>query len=359
MAKSVKIAPEIEAKILANTGEQIDTSTITVFETVAASTRPISKRGSIFDKARATKQMLEAMANFVNVDKGFVPMHTHHLQAEEMPIGRVFAAQVVQTLDGSYDLLAMFYLPNTETDFINKINLGVIDEVSIGAASQKMLCNKCGFDFRGESASFEHLWSHTCENGHVMGEDGAYLILDGLERWMELSLVSKGASNNAKILGRTKQVMGKEAYDRLAASGVAPEAVILFSTVSRSNSMEIEKLIGDLTDLKAAAIQKDSKITELTTVNASLTTEVSTLKGKVTEVEAQLTASETKATEASNKLAEVEAKLTAAEAKATELQTKLDLKLGGAGAGGTSDDAVGDAGKAGDVLRASAFKTRK
>ena len=73
--------------------------------------------------------------------------------------------------------------------------------------------------------------------GHVMGEDGAYAILDGLDDWLEQSLVSRGAANSAKILARTKQLLGEERYNQLAASGSRPEVTTLFATTSQEKSM--------------------------------------------------------------------------------------------------------------------------
>jgi hypothetical protein len=49
---------------------------------------------------------------------------------------------------------------------------------------------------------------------------------------MELSLVSRGASDNPKILSRAKQLVSKDEHDRMAASGTPLEALVLFTSMA-------------------------------------------------------------------------------------------------------------------------------
>ena len=230
--KQVEITDELLAQIESVTGTTVDGDNIVVFEAAAASTRPVSKPGSFYDGSRMTRNMLETMAQALNSGEESVPLHTLHLQGAEIPKGRVFQASVFDEIDGSSTLRAMFYLPLAEKELIQKINLSILDEVSVGVKSKQALCSKCGFDYFGEDASFEHLWDHTCENGHVLGENGTHLKLDGLDKWMELSLVSRGASDKPKILSRTKQLLSKEEHDRIAADGKPIEALFLFTSAS-------------------------------------------------------------------------------------------------------------------------------
>lgn len=227
--KSVEATDEILAQIERITGTAIAASDIVVFEASVANTRPLNKMGSIFNQGRITEDTLRQMASALNSGQESVPLHTLHMQGGELPIGKVFQAEVVQAPDGEAELRAMFYIPASETGLVERINLGIVDEVSVGVKSKALLCSKCGFDYFSADAGFENLYSMTCEAGHTVGDDGTHVKLSGLDKWMELSLVSRGAASKPKILGRTKQIMGKETYDRIAADGLPPEAVVLFT----------------------------------------------------------------------------------------------------------------------------------
>ncbi len=206
---------------------------IVVFEATAVNTLPLNKSGSIFDKGKITRSTLVAMADSVNSKNESVPLHTLHMQGQELPVGKVFHAYVQDLPDGQSELRAQFYIPKTDAALIEKVNLGILDEVSIGLKSEKLLCSKCGFDYFSDDADFMHLWDRTCDNEHTIGEDGTHAVLQGLDSWMELSLVSRGAASNAKIHGRAARVMPKEQQDRIAASGYSPDAVTLFASPTK------------------------------------------------------------------------------------------------------------------------------
>jgi hypothetical protein len=229
VSKAVEMTDELLAQIERITGTTVSASDIVVFEASVANTRPLNKMGSIFNQGRITEDTLRQMASALNAGEESVPLHTLHMQGGELPIGKVFQAEVLATSDGEAELRAMFYLPASESALVEKINLGIIDEVSIGLKSKQLLCSKCGFDYFSADAGFENLYSMTCDAGHTVGDDGTHVKLAGLDKWMELSLVSRGAASKPKILGRTKQIMSKETYDRIAADGLPPEAVVLFT----------------------------------------------------------------------------------------------------------------------------------
>jgi len=228
-SKAIDVTQDILAQIEKVTGTAVTADDIVVFEAAAANSKPLNKMGSIFNLGRITEDTLRQMAQSVNAGEESVPLHTLHAQGYELPIGKVFQAEVIRLADGEAELRTMFYLPKSEASMVEKINLGIIDEVSVGLKSKALLCSKCGFDYFSAEAGFENLYSQTCENGHTVGVDGTHVKLSGLDKWMELSLVSRGAASKPKILGRTKQVMGKETYDRIAAHGLPPEAVVLFT----------------------------------------------------------------------------------------------------------------------------------
>ncbi|MGO4302248.1 hypothetical protein [Cupriavidus sp. RAF12] len=357
MAKNVPITEWIIEQITANNGgDSIDTSKIQVYEAIAVSTRPLSKRGTLFHQGRISEGTLHQMAAYLN-NAGFVPLHTLHAQGQELPVGRLFYAEVHQAFDGSFDLRALFYVDKSETKLIAKLDSGSIDEVSVGLLNTHLFCSQCGWDFRGADATFDHLWSQTCENGHTVGVDGMYLKLEGMDSWNETSLVSKGASNNAKIVGRTRQVLSAEAYEKLAASGTSPEAILLFATTKQGNpEVDLTKAIDEITNLKAAAIVHGTEKTELTAKLAAANTEIEQLKAKPAELQTQLDAANAKVGEVETAHAATKAELEAKTNTVTELQTKLDVALA-ANPGGNSKPAVTDASKAA-TTNLSAFRQR-
>lgn len=233
--KQLESTEDLLEQIERVTKTSVSADDISIFEAAAASTRPQNKSGSMYDKSVMTRGMLSDMVDQLNSGEKAVPLHTLHNQGGELPIGRVFHGYVKDEIDGSATLIARFYIGKSNKDLIENINLGVIDEVSVGLLPSSAKCSKCGWDYMGEDAGFEHLFSQTCENGHTIGEDGVHLQLTGVQDWTELSLVSRGAADKPKILSRAKEVMPAEEYDRMAASGKPAEAVMLFAT----NKMEI------------------------------------------------------------------------------------------------------------------------
>lgn len=296
MGKKLKITPQILDALRASTKDpEFDASTVSVFECVAFNTLPVNKRG-LFNGARASEALLHEMANYVakNGDD-VVPMHSNHDQGYDLPVGRVFAAKVVTNDKGLPDLNVMFYLTNTESKLVEKVDNSSIEEVSVGVASTHLNCSTCGFDYLGPDSTSDNIYGMECGNGHKIGEDGTHLILNGLQRWMELSLVSLGAAKNAKILSRTKSLLGAQAYETLAATGRAPEATVLFANLPLTNKPESKKMeIKDLVELNASLSGKiavaDHKVVELTATVTNVTKERDELRVKLTDTEAKLAA---------------------------------------------------------------------
>lgn len=228
--KQMDVTAEMLTQIQFVADTDLTADDIVVFEASAVNTLPLNKRGSIFEDGRITRSTLTQMAESVNSKNESVPLHTLHMQGDELPVGKVFYAYVQDMPDGNSELRAQFYLARSEADLIEKVNLGILDEVSIGMKSKQLLCSKCGWDYFGEDVDFLHLWDRTCSNDHTIGVDGTHAVLSGLDSWMELSLVSRGAASKAKIHGRAKKVMPQEQQDRIAASGHSPDVVSLFAS---------------------------------------------------------------------------------------------------------------------------------
>lgn len=333
---------------------------VVVFEATAVNTLPLNKAGSIFDQGRLTRSTLVAMAESVNSKNESVPLHTLHMQGDELPVGKVFHAFVNELADGQSELRAQFYLPRSSATLIEKVNLGILDEVSIGLKSEQLLCSKCGFDYFGDESDFENLWDRTCANGHSIGNDGTHAVLQGLDAWMELSLVSRGAATNAKIHGRAKRVMPQEQQDRIAASGYAPEAVTLFASPTKQKE---EPFMKDKPEAQAAPAASEAEfdaqaaITELSTKIDGL---VEALTAQADEPAVEAEAEATALDEANGKIETLTASIEelktsiAALSKKTPADFAADLPEGG-----VSASAVTDAEKGSSLPSFASFKSRK
>lgn len=277
MAKNLQITEKLASLIKAAVGDdEIDTSSISVFEAVLANTLPLDKAGSIFDKARMSRSMLISMAALLGPDST-VPLHTMHMQHSELPVGRVFHADITEDENGETVLRGLFFIPNEKTDLVADINSSTLDEVSVGVKADKMLCSECGWDYLGEDATFDHLWTRTCANDHTIGEDGVHLNLVGLDTWTELSLVSVGAVRDPKILSRSKAQLSAETIERLAASGMPAEAVVLFATYKETPIMAKGENDGGTKksaelDVTALFDKHGEVVAELATANATVET---------------------------------------------------------------------------------------
>ena len=222
-----------------------------------------------------------------------VPIHTDHEASADNTIGKVFHAQYFDQ-NGVGELRSQFYIPNSEAGWIQKLESGVLEEVSVGTQYKHLNCSECGWDFMGSDATEEHIWSRTCANDHHIGTNGVHLILNGLDRWLEQSLVPRGAAQGAKIVARTKALLGQDTYNQLAASGKSPAATILFASATplppqENSDMDLTELVKQLTDAKVLIAQQKDQLATLQaasellpTVQAQLTAaqaEVATLRG--------------------------------------------------------------------------------
>lgn len=293
MGKKLDITEEIKAAIIRSTGDaEYDFSKISVFEATALNTLPVTKRG-LFDGAVTPEMTLMQMANYVSKDhKESVPMHVIH-ETDVLPIGRVFDAKVIPDENGVPSLQALFFIGNEHPVYVAGVDNGSIDEVSVGLRSQHLNCSQCGWDFLGADATMDNIWEARCANDHLMGKDGVHVVLNGMERWMELSLVPLGAGKNPKILSRTKSLLGNQSYEKLAASGIAPEVTTLFASHKQKTPTKPESKM----DLKEAV-----------TLNGELSGKLSVAEFKATTAEAKVTSLTTENTELKAKVADLEAK---------------------------------------------------
>lgn len=296
MAKKLEITPKIAALISSATDGATDPNAVSVYEAISITGLPVNKR-NLFEGAVHPENTLREMAAFVAARplKNHVPMHTNHEQGYEMPVGKVFHAEYATDDNGVGQVRSLFFIGNSETNLVNKLEEGSIEEVSVGLRYKHLNCSQCGWDYMGEDATLSNLWDRVCANEHEIGVDGVHVICNGLDRWMEQSLVSLGAAQGAKIVARTKSLLGQEGYTALAASGIDPTLTTLYATQhlpKESDTMDMKELIESLTTVKASVVAKDAeivglkataetataKVTELTASVAALTTEVAALK---------------------------------------------------------------------------------
>lgn len=205
MTKRVVLNETIISKMKSVLGEDISPDNYVVYKARAISAEAISKRGSdLLNGATPTEGFIRSIVAMANEPQKNVSVHTMH-DDWSLSIGRVFDMWEVVEFDSvhaAYAYLAI--LKNDENkEVIEKIDAGILDEVSIGFEIKSGKCSVCGWDFfdndLDEDDKFEHLWNATCANGHVMGKDGAHLVLDEPKSFSEISIVNQGAAHKAKI----------------------------------------------------------------------------------------------------------------------------------------------------------------
>ncbi len=276
MSKKLKSSPKILAALAKATDNAVEFDTVSVYETISLNVLPIKQRG-LFNGAVVSENTLTQMAAYVN-NGGAVPLHTMHKQGYELPVGKTFSAEVHKDTNGQAQLRSLFYLPNSEVDLINKLETDVINEVSVGMQTLHVNCSECGWDYLSAESTFSNLYNGECANEHVIGEKGVHVILNGLDRWLEQSLVSLGAANGARIQARTKALMGAENYEKLAASGHVPEITVLYATQNmtekEAENMDLKELVTELTNEKVKVI---GLTTQLATSEAALVTATAAL----------------------------------------------------------------------------------
>lgn len=286
MPKRIEVTTAIKEAIIASVGSEIDFDNIAVFETVAVTSRPINKPGSIFDGAIIPRSTLEHAAAQLNTGI-FVPLHTLHMQGYELPVGRLFKGTVGTSADGFDELHALFYVDPSEKDLASKIENGTIEEVSVGLRPEKLICSGCDFDY-GLQSSEENLWTRTCDNGHVLGMGGYHLKLEGVKKFMETSLVSKGASDGAKILNQRKRLLASQFAD-LAASCNNPEHTTLFASPTLGEEIdmkEIEELQAGLAALSAKVGEQATQLAAAQQTITAQTEELTALKASAESTKA-------------------------------------------------------------------------
>jgi hypothetical protein len=379
--KRLPMTPKLIAEIKAAVGEDVDPSGFAVFEAVALNSHPLpGKDGTLFEKASISLLTLRQMADSIN-GGNHLPLIKNH-DMDTTPFGRVFKADTMFADDGSVELRTLFYIDNTEPELAAKIDAGSVDETSVQFLASQILCSECDFDYRGEESSWVNVVDRTCGNGHEIGTNGIHARLVGLQTFTELSLVTRGAAKNPKIVGKSASKLAAP-LQALAARGFEVDA--LFLTASKGElKVDLQVLLSQLDEKTTAAATATAKLETVTgerdaaiEARDAAIAERDTAQTRITELETantnagQLEAATAELEEARGVLTEIYGKLatangvsdaapeTIADLKAgiETLQSKLTALIPAGGAGQeTTDTGIG---AKFDASRASAFKSNR
>jgi len=150
-----------------------------------------------------------------------------------------------------------------------------------------------------------------------------------------LSLVSKGASNGAKVLGAQKRLLASAYYkegSQLAASLKDPEFMLFGSPTKLAEEdpmviaeleAKLAKAEGDLTLTATAKAEAEGKVATLEAAKTEAEGKVAVLEAAKTEAEGKVAVLEAAKTEAEGKVAVLEAAKTEVEGKLTAAETEV------------------------------------
>ena len=290
MFKQVEKTPTIRDWIASAYGDKdVDTDGLAVFEAVAANTRPLRRLHGLHAGAMLQPDVLHGMTKALKQGET-IPLHSMH-QTDNTPVGRVFAAETRPDIDGGMALHTMFYMdPKHDPVLVDKLNKGILNEVSVGVSVKEVRCSACGWDYMGTDSTIDNLVDGECPDGHVIGKDGVHVKLHGLASWHELSLVDRGAAKGALILPKSRHSMTRSPdFERLAASGFEPSLLSLRAICDVSAPTPTpstpkapgKSSMDELVNLKAEHIVAKRDL-------EAMTTELGALRAKFTETEAKL-----------------------------------------------------------------------
>jgi hypothetical protein len=285
--KQIEKSQRIRDLITASAGD-VDVDALRVYEAIAFNTLPIRKEHPLYKGARADRAFLLEMAS--ELARESRPVQIQH-EKEPLPIGRVFHGEVVDTGVES-ELRVLFFLDPTANDEATKIEAGSVDQVSVSILSRQLLNSKSGFDYLGADATYDHRWSGVDPDGNQLGKNGVYARMVGLAKFFEMSLVGQGGAQNARIVSRDRSHFG-EAFERLAASGVDPNSLVLTATATppKDKSMELAELVTNLTNTTADLTNAKRDLTDATGKVTALEATVTERDATIVELNTQLAAS--------------------------------------------------------------------
>lgn len=320
MAKRVELTETVRKYIQDKCGTSVDFNQLAVYQARGISTEQISQN-TLYDKGNLTRNALADMEALINDPLNNVSIQAMH-DVSELPQGKVFHAELVDENNATSALYTLFGVSTEHPDIINKIDNGIIDEVSFGFRPKQILCSECGKDFLDKDVSFIDIMEGHCpECGAYMGEDGAHVVVPGIEKVSELSLVNRGAAKHAKILDSVYQMaMSEDSTVTLTKEGMKDDLLKLnlCSTISKE---EVDMTPEEITAaVEAAMSAHKEEHDKLQSTIASLGEEKAALE------EAKKLAEDEKTALAQEKV-ELETALAEAKKKAEEIQSAFDAEI--------------------------------
>lgn len=329
MAKRVELTESVKEKIRLKCGDSVDFNQIVVYQARGISTEPISQN-TIYDKGILSREALQDMVNLINEPLNNVTIQAMHDQ-DVLPHGRVIHAELVDENPSTSAVYALFVVSTEHPDVINKIDNGIIDEVSFSFLPKQLLCSSCGHDFMGPDNDFMDIVTGQCpECGAIMGQEGAHVNVPGIESVSELSLVTRGAARHAKILDSVYQMaMSDKASPVISLNKEGLKKDLLrLNLCSTINDKEVDM---NKEELEAALLAATSPLTEevnkMQSTLASLGEEKKALEAAKEEAEQAKAALEQENASLSEEKANLETALEEAKAKAEEIQSKFDAEI--------------------------------
>lgn len=327
MTKRVELTDTIKQYITEKCGTDIDYSKFVLYQTRSLSTEPVRKEGSIYDKAVFTRNALVEMQEMSNDPKLNISLQLLH-DTHSIPYGRVIHSNLVDEDDMTSALYTLFMLSTEHEDLINKIDNGILDEVSTNTLPRKALCSECGKDFMDDDVDIMSFIEGRCpECGAIMGKDGAHLNIPSVESFMELSLVPRGAAKNPKILDSVYQLAMSNSDSVVLTKAQVKSNLTklnLISTISEEVDMNPEDLKAALSAATEPLVQE---VRNMQTTLASLTAEKDTLEAAKSEAESAKAALEEEKASLVEEKAKLEADLAEKSAAYNEMAAAFDAEI--------------------------------
>lgn len=322
MAKRVELTDNIRKYIQEKCGTSVDFNQLAVYQARGISTEPISQN-TLYDKGVLSREALEDMANLINEPLSSVSIQAMH-DTSELPQGKVFHAEVVDENNATSALYTVFGVSTEHPDIVNKVDNGIIDEVSFGFKPKAILCSECGKNFMDPDVDLMDIWQGHCpECGAYMGQDGAHVNVPGVEKVSELSLVGKGAAKHAKILDSVYQMAMSDKTATtvtLTKEGMKDDLLKLnlCSTISKE---EVDMTPEEITAAVEAAMSSHKA------ENEKLQSTIASLGEEKKSLEEAKTALEEEKAALSEEKVKLETALEEAKNKANEVKAAFDAEI--------------------------------
>lgn len=297
--KELTKTPFITAMLHKAVGTDVDLDTLHVFEVTATSTVALrGKGGTVWDKAKISPNTISQLARAIN-DDALPLMMDHDLRGT--PYGKFFYAESIPMDNGETELRGLLYVDDSEPKILAKLNASSIDETSIQFKSEKMLCSECGFDYMEAAANDDYMpfILLACDEGHKIGENGVHVNIVGVQEAVELSLVSRGAAKNSKIIAPSDAKLGEEAQ-RLAAAGLDLDSFYVTASAGHSGEDEVDlkEITTKLSQLTDDKIELSAKLNAATTKAEGLESEIADKDAEITRLTEERDALQTQLNEA-------------------------------------------------------------